>query len=202
MSRTSDRLDRLVGNGQWGGGMPLPLLFDIVLYELRTHGSRSLAELARLVENRTRKPERLRVLYPDEADRWAAYVRDGLEQLESRRIVRRDDEQWRLAVELEPGRKLLVCPARKGKSSAIYTGLPAEWEGHEEDDRRKADVAMAAGLLSRNGPGLRPLDPRHVEALAESMREFGWIRDLRVLVDQYDRVLDGGPGWKPRARPE
>lgn len=93
------RLDRLVGAGDGqelrGGGMPLPPLFDTILDLLQEHGERTVADLAAPVEQAIRKPERLAVLYPQSQDPWGDFVRDGLAELELRRIVERHGDAWR-----------------------------------------------------------------------------------------------------------
>ena len=53
------------------------------------------------------------------------------------------------------------------------------------------EVTSLAASLRESGPGLRPLTAEHVEALAQSMRDFGYRPEFPILVDQHERILDG-----------
>lgn len=193
VQKLADRVDRLASDGKRGGGMPLPLLFGTILDELLAHGTRTVEDVKGLVEQATRKSERLSMIYPGSSDLWGDYVRDGFEQLEDRSIVARDGERWRLGPKFKVGERMIVIPARKGKSSqvGILVYAPEESEARSKDEFRKMEVISAYARLRRDGPGLRPLNDKHVETLVESMNAFGWLRDFPVLVDQDDHILDG-----------
>lgn len=112
---TYDRLDRLAGDamGSWGGGLPLPQLFQAVAAEMLDHGPRTVADLVRPVERAVPKPERIRAIY-GALDPYEQLITDVLGQLASRRLAAHGDDGWALTDEFRTGEPVVVIPARAG----------------------------------------------------------------------------------------
>ena len=195
VSESDERLDRLAGDGQRGGGMPLPLLFGTILDQLQEHGPRTADELQGA--DRGRPPANrngCRCSIPTAPIPWRDYTLDGLEQLASRGIVARDGERWRLGPKFVGGERMRVIerPRRANRQkSASWSIRRARRRAREADERRKGELISLAASLRPSGPGLRPVEPEHVAALAESMRAFGYMEAFPVLVDLGGRILDG-----------
>jgi hypothetical protein len=191
----SQRLDRLVGDGISGAGIDLASLFRVILDQVQDRADGvEAAALNGPVRNAVSNHARVEHWYGARAaDPWSALISDALEQLESRKLVVRDGDRWRIGPAFATGRRLTVIPARKGKHGSVgvipYNAVEREARGLAE--KLRMEITSLAASLRETGPGLRPLDSHHVAALEQSMRDYGYRPELPPLVDQHGRILDG-----------
>ncbi len=214
MASTDDaRLDRLAGDatGSWGGGLPLPQLFQAVVNEMLDHGPRSVADLVGPVERAVPKPERFRAIY-GALDPTERLIDDVLEQLRAKRLATVADGRWSLTEAFRPGMSVAVIPARPGRQGrkreitiAAYERAEREWlseqmaEQHElramyndMQNERIFEVKVGARMQQfRLHPLARSIPQIAVGEfmdLAADVRQHG----VRVPVVIYDgQVLDG-----------
>lgn len=188
----TDRLYRLVGDGNSGGGLPLPPLFVSILERLLDQGPATETDLTTLVADRIRKRERCARLYGG-ADPWGGLTRDALDQLADRDVVQQDGGYWRLGPAFKADEKLLIIGARKGKNepTAVTVYSPDRRKTLAKAEVQQMEVISAAARLRPDGPGLRPVGVKRRQELADSMRAFGYLEAHPILVDQYGRILDG-----------
>lgn len=169
-------------------GLPLPALFAAVLDALQDHDGRTVADLVGLVATAMPKRERLAELYGP-ADPFGDVVRDALDCLERQGIAARDGQgAWRTGEKFATGRPLRVVPGRK---VTVIVYAAEERDRRNLAEKRRMAVQGLAARLRPDGPGLRPLNEGHVESLAKSMREWGWLEHSTVVEDQHGRILAG-----------
>lgn len=194
------RLDRLAGSGKgWGGGLPLPLLFAAILNELLDHGPANDERLVEIASSTLEfKTNQVMSTWPSG---WASFTSDVLAQMESSRMIRRDESGWVTGEDFLTGHPLTIIPARRGSKADGVT----VWEAEERDALSRADhieheVTSTVGGLWPDGNGLRPVDHSRVARIRESEPEVGQL--YPVLVDQHGRILDGkhrkaaNPDWR------
>lgn len=189
------RLDRLAGDGNSEVGIDLASLFRVILNQLQdSPGAISPAVLAGPVKSAVSNHARVEHWYSDHGDDpWSALIDAALGQLESRKLAEQDQEGWRTGPAFVTGRRLVVVPRRPGKHDSVGVILypAAEREARGEAEKRRMEITSMAASFREDGPGLRSLNTEHVEAIAQSMRDFGWRKEFPVLLDQHGRVLDG-----------
>jgi predicted ArsR family transcriptional regulator len=177
--------------------MPLPLVFDTILEQLYDHGATDTITLARLAEEKTKKRERLTQIYTKvwklDGDPWLLFTLDILEQMQDGGFIARIDDSWKIGENFRLTERLIILPARKGKSQAIGARIfePKIRELYNQVTMQRLELASLAADLNPDGPGMRKVDPKKVEELAQSMRDYGYMPQFPILVDQHDRILTG-----------
>ena len=185
------RLDRLAGSGQGsGGGLPLPDLFSALLNEVLDSApvtTRRMTQIASSVLSF--KEQAVFATWPS----WEALTADVLSQMESRRIISREDVGWTPGPNLATGRRVEIIPARPGKGSKP-DGVTV-WTRAEREQRSSAHHAIRTfgeldAEIARRGS--RRVTTARKELILESIRQLGDLRDyFPVLLDQQDNVVDG-----------
>jgi DNA-binding Lrp family transcriptional regulator len=190
-----ERLDRLAGDGRNGAGIDLASLFRVILNQVQdSPDGASELSLAGPVKSALSNHARVEHWYGANGDDpWPALIGDALAQLESRKLVSDAGDGWRTGSAFVTGKRRIVIPARKGKHGSVGVILypAAERAALGETEKRRMEITSLAASLREDGPGLRPLASEHVDALAQSMRDYGYRPEFPVLVDQYDRIIDG-----------
>jgi len=190
-----ERLDRLAGDGNSVAGIDLAALFRVILDQIQDGDGVSAGSLAGPVRDALTNHARIEHLYRKNGeDSWPALMDDALRQLEVQGLAAcGKDGTWRTAAKFGTGRRLTVIPARKGKHGSVgLTLYPAgERAARGEAEKQRMEITSLAASLREDGPGLRPVNPAHVDALAQKMRDFGYRPEFPVLVDQHGRILDG-----------
>jgi hypothetical protein len=196
-----DRLDRLAGSGKgWGGGLPLPLLFDAIFAELMDEGSATTARLTDITRDKLEfKAQQIitnqamggeRASTPD----WESFTLDVLEQMASQGLTEFYGGTWIKGMTFQAGEELTVIPADKqaGRPAYCATARPkAEREALSQDSKIESVIAAAAGDLHPSGKGARPVSRRHLDEVREADRSFAGAARVPVMVDQHGRILDG-----------
>jgi hypothetical protein len=189
------RLDRLAGDGSSEVGIDLTSLFRVILNQLQDSPAPvPKAVLIRATRDAISNHARVEHWYGQFSDKpWDALVSDALGQLEARRFAVSADGTWSTGPRFTTGRRLEIVPARsrKNQSVGVIVYPEAERKARGEAEQRRMEVTSLAASLRESGPGLRPLTPGHVDALAQSMRDFGYRPEFPILVDQHERILDG-----------
>ena len=191
------RLDRLAGDGSGEVGIDLASLFRVILNQVQdSSGSVDFDEFIEPVQTAVSNHARVEHWYSQFATThgpWEALIADALDQLQSRDLLVWGGDGWVLGPAFATGKRLVVVPARSRKNPSIGVILyPAtERAARGEAEKRRMEVTSLASSLRESGPGLRPLTAEHVETLAQSMRDFGYRPEFPILVDQYERILDG-----------
>lgn len=190
------RLDRLAGDGSSEVGIDLTSLFRVILNQLQDRPAPvPKAVLIRATQDAISNHARVEHWYGQFSDNpWDALVSDALGQLEARQFaVSTDGTTWSTGPRFTTGRRLEIVPARsrKNQSVGVIVYPEAERKARGEAEQRRMEVTSLTASLRESGPGLRPLTPEHVDALAQSMRDFGYRPEFPILVDQHERILDG-----------
>ena len=189
------RLDRLAGDGSGEVGIDLASLFRVILTQLQDSPDAIPADaLTRPVQGAVSNHARVEHVYGvNGGDPWPILIGDALSQLESQKLAVRDDGGWRTGPEFTTGKRLVVVPARKGKHkpTGALIHAAAEREALGEAEKQRMEITSLGASLREDGPGLRPINPEHVETLAQSMRDSGYRPEFPVLVDKHGRILDG-----------
>ena len=185
------RLDRLAGSGQGsGGGLPLPDLFSALLNEVLDSAPVTTERMTEIASSvLSFKEQAVFATWPS----WDALTADVLAQMESRRIISREDDGWNIGPNLVTGRRLEIIPARPGKGSKP-DGVTV-WTRAEREQRSSAHHAIRtfgeldAEIAQR---GSRRVTTARKELILESIRQLGDLRDyFPVLLDEQGNVVDG-----------
>lgn len=188
---TERRLDRLAGSGQGsGGGLPLPDLFSAQLNEVLDSAPVTTERMTEIASSvLSFKEQAVFATWPS----WEALTADVLAQMESRKIISREDSGWTAGPNLVTGRRLEIIPARPGKGSKP-DGVTV-WTRAERGQRSSAHHAIRtfaeldAEIAQR---GSRRVTTARKELILESIRQLGDLRDyFPVLLDEQGNVVDG-----------
>jgi ParB-like nuclease domain len=193
MSNQTDRIDRLVGNGvdESGGGLQLPSLLSAILDDLQDNGGKTTIDLVALT-SKTLESKRSRVQQIYEVDDpWDNFTQDVLDQLEYKQIIRRDNDVWQLGEKFVLGKPMQVIRRKGGADITVTVYSAEEREARGRDEVARMEATSLAAELHEDRPGLRSLDQKHVNALAERMRTLGYLEHHPILIDQHGRILDG-----------
>lgn len=190
-------LDRLGGDGKRGGGLPLSTLFGKLLDRLYAEQSlspKTATEAVRVwVRNQLPRMAELYGMAPPDA--LEACVRDAMEVLVEQGLAVRDGAGWVPGPDLKPGVWLVVYPEREGRPHSEVKHMVFSEEERQRLDaeaRARAGVVTMARDIRNGGDGLRPVDPRRVAAIIESVERFGKYDALFPIVeDQEGRILSG-----------
>lgn len=188
-----ERLGRLAGTGEGsGGGLPLPVLFLAILTEMLDNGPASTEHLTGIAVSALKfKSNNVMTTWGS----WETFTDDVLEQMASREIISRgDDDLWQLGDKFRTGVPLVIIPAGKGRKADGAT----IWPKDEREQLSKAHHAEreALSMVGR----MRPVENQRVNAIRQSEPEVGQL--YPVLVDQHGRILDGAhrleanPHWR------
>ena len=176
-------------------GIDLAALFRVILNYVQDSQEPVTAEhLTEPVRDAVTNHARVEHVYGSAVDPWAALTGDALSQLELAGLaVREADDSWRPGSNFATGKRMVVIGPRKGKHGSVGVKLyPAdEREALGAAEKQRMEITSLAASMREDGRGLRPVNPEHVETLAQSMRDFGFRPEFPVLVDQHGRVLDG-----------
>lgn len=191
----SQRLDRLVGDGNSEAGIDLASLFRVILNQVQDSAD-GIDTAAFTVPVRAAVSNHARVEHwysAHAADPWAALIGDALGQLESRGLLAQGDGKWRTGPDFTTGKRMIVVPGRKGRHKSVGVILYAadDREARGVAEKQRMEITSLAASLREDGRGLRPLDKDHVAALEQSMRDYGYRPEFPVLVDRHGRILDG-----------
>jgi hypothetical protein len=190
-----DRLDRLAGSGEgWGGGLPLPLLFDAIFSELLDEGSASTTRLIEIAKTKLDfKEAQIMGTWPT----WDAFTQDVLDQLASRNLAAEVDGAWIPGPGFRTGEFLTVIPAEKFNGRTYPAHGVEVWPREEREARDQASRAEseAISLVARPNPISREV----VARLRESRDHIGPV--YPILKDGNGRTIDGhhreeaDPSW-------
>jgi hypothetical protein len=193
----TQRLDRLVGDGNGEAGIDLASLFRVILNQVQDSADGvDMAGLTAPVQGAVSNHARVEHWYREKlpgADPWKALIADALEQLESRRLLKQDGGRWHTRPDFTTGKRMTVVPARKGRHKSVGVILYAadDREARGVAEKQRMEITSLAASLREDGRGLRPLDQKHVAVLEQSMRDYGYRPEFPVLVDRRGRILDG-----------
>jgi hypothetical protein len=193
----TQRLDRLVGDGNGEAGIDLASLFRVILNQVQDSADGiDMAGLTAPVQGAVSNHARVEHWYREKlpgADPWKALIADALEQLESRRLLTQDGGRWHTGPDFTTGKRMRVVPGRTGRHKSVGVILYAadDREARGVAEKRRMEITSLAASLREDGRGLRPLDKDHVAALEQSMRDYGYRPEFPVLVDRQGRILDG-----------
>jgi len=188
------RLDRLAGDGSGEVGIDLASLFRVILTQLQDSAEPvPAAAFLGPVQGAVSNHARVGHLYGDTGDPWASLIGDALAQLESRNLAVQGDDGWCIGPDFVTGKRVIAVPGRKGKHGSVGVILypAAERETRGEDEKQRMEITSLGASLREDGPGLRPVNPEHVETLTQSMRDSGYRPEFPILVDRHGRILDG-----------
>jgi hypothetical protein len=198
-SRTEEeRLDRLAGDGERGGGLPLPLLFAAILEELLDNGSATTARLAEVAAGKLA----FKAQYVMEA--WGSFdalTEAVLQQMAARRFIASSGgAPWRPC--FEAGREVVIIPKRKGKNRAIGVTVYPREERERRSRAEEKSMTVTEYAQRLRDRGLRAVSAERVKEIRASVADFGDHRDaFPVLLDQHGNLLDGrhrravDPSW-------
>jgi hypothetical protein len=161
----SKRIIRLVGDGEGGGGIPLPPAFGAILERLADDKRATFAELSKAVSTTLDyKKARVFTTWPN----WKSLTTDLLAQLEAEGLIASPEPGfWRLTEKVQPGADLLYIPGHDIRG-VIYT----------DAQRRVLDkISEVRSEAIRSGVGNRDMD-RYLDEIRNtvdkkrSKREF------------------------------
>lgn len=190
-----------VGGPAWlnerGGGLNLSLLYSTLLDRVGDEGRVTVeGGVEAITVPLANQFARIEHLYgKGRDDAVAACVQDALGHLVRRRILRECGADWLQGPAFKFGVAMIVVPGHKptGVPTIRHTVVSrGERDRLARAEQDRQAIAAAAARLKPDGPGLRPIEAQHVEALLRSVQEFGLRDDLHpVLEDQHNRILSG-----------
>ena len=188
---TTQRLNRLAGSGRGsGGGLPLPALFSAMLNEVLDSAPVSTERMTEITSSALSfKQQAVFATWPE----WEALTADALAQMESKRVIQREDDSWIKGPKLVTGQRIEIIPARPevgSKSDGVTV-----WTKEVREARSSADHAIRTfGELDTEVAqrGNRRVTTARKELILESIRQLGDLRDyFPVLLDVQGNVVDG-----------
>jgi hypothetical protein len=189
------RLDRLAGSGKgWGGGLPLPLLFEALFNELMDEGSATTTRLIEIARARLDfKEAQVMGVWPS----WDKFTQDVLDQMASRDLIADAGGIWTLGPTFQPGEELTVIPAERYQGRTYPAHSVMVWPKAEREALSLASKAEseASSLVARPNPVKRDV----VAKLRDSSARVG--PQYPILTDANGRIIDGhhrdeaDPSW-------
>jgi ParB-like chromosome segregation protein Spo0J len=163
---------------------------------LLDHGETDIETLKRHVEYHAGKQERVKRVYKKlPGDPYLAMIQDAVAQLQDCAFVKRKPNQKiALADGFKVGIPLPVIKQNKKLGRSNFSCMILGAEDRKALDFRThqaLEVKAIANDLKPEGRGLRALDPETLERIESSIREYGFRKCFKILVDQHGRILDG-----------
>lgn len=200
------RLWRLIGTDgtsdtENGGGVEVVTLFRVILETALDEGAVSLDPiLAKARGEYEYKTARLRQVYKlhdlltNGRDPFPAFVRDGFDQLVATHFLTEEaPELWHATDKVIPGERLAVVP-ESGRRRVSVVIEPADIrELRNEAALYHMNAGSEAAQLRPGGPGLRPVNEKHVRLIMQSMELEGrWLAHHPAIGDTEGRwIIDG-----------
>lgn len=175
MANDEQRISRLVGDGEGGGGIPLPPVFGAILEYLADDKAATSGELSKIVSSALEyKKERVFTTWRN----WKSVTADFLAQLEAQGFITQPEAGfYRRTEKVKPGAELVIIPEakipgtrEKGISLTIYT----------DAQRRVLDkISEVKSEAAREGVGSRDMD-RYLEEIVNTVDKKRSRRDFHA----------------------
>lgn len=200
--RISEALRRLDGDPEIqgdreGGGLALAGLLQPMFETLLDDGYVPTQQFTQIAK-RTHAFKKARIEYiwrNYHGDPYEGLIDDVCLVLSQTGFLDPTDQGWRLGPEFAVGRHVQLT---QGVGVTIHPQETRERLNFYTKEQANLS-ALVAGLALDQERTLRKIDPKRVEALAESMRVHGFMAAFPIVLDQHGRLLSG---WHRKAAAE